>query len=144
MRNEALIPWLRRIIAGNLPVDAEIARLRQELEWANARADKAERDLESARNQWGYQRLTERVQMTEHDLKVWPEFWSALESGDKTFELRFDDRGFCAGDILLLREWSKQTGYSGRELRKQVTYLLAGKPWLADNYVCMGLRKESK
>jgi hypothetical protein len=45
---EALIPWLRRIIAGNLPVDAEIARLRQELEWANARADKAERYLELA------------------------------------------------------------------------------------------------
>jgi hypothetical protein len=45
---EALIPWLRRIIAGILPVDAEIARLQRELEWANARADKAERDLELA------------------------------------------------------------------------------------------------
>ncbi len=45
---EGLIPWLRRIIAGNLPTDAEIVRLRQELEWANARADKAERDLERA------------------------------------------------------------------------------------------------
>jgi hypothetical protein len=39
---EGLIPWLRRVIAGNPTVDAEIARLRQELEWANARADKAE------------------------------------------------------------------------------------------------------
>ena len=41
---EGLIPWLRRVIAGNPPVDAEIVRLRQELEWANARADMAERD----------------------------------------------------------------------------------------------------
>jgi hypothetical protein len=47
---EGLLPWLRRMIAGNPPVDAEIARLRQELEWANARADKAERDLEQACN----------------------------------------------------------------------------------------------
>lgn len=45
---EGLIPWLRRVIAGNLPVEAEVARLRQELEWANARADRAERDSERA------------------------------------------------------------------------------------------------
>ncbi len=45
---KGLIPWLRRVIAGNLPVDADVARLRQELERANARADQAERDLERA------------------------------------------------------------------------------------------------
>jgi hypothetical protein len=45
---EGLIPWLRRIIAGNPPVAAEIIRLRQELEWANARADAAERDRDQA------------------------------------------------------------------------------------------------
>ena len=51
--------------------------------------------------------------MAEHELKVWPEFWPALASGEKTFELRKDDRGFRAGDILWLREWSKAAGYTG-------------------------------
>ena len=45
---EGLLPWLRRVIAGNPPVAIEIIRLRQELEWANARADKAERELDQA------------------------------------------------------------------------------------------------
>lgn len=40
---EGLIPWLRRRIAGSLPVDREVARLRQELISANDRADCAER-----------------------------------------------------------------------------------------------------
>lgn len=89
----------------------------------------------------GYAHLpTCQRQTTEHDLKVWPEFWPALESGEKTFEIRYNDREFRVGDTLLFREWSMVTGYSGRELRKRVTYLLAAPPWLADNYVCMGLQ----
>ena len=76
--------------------------------------------------------------MAEHELKVWPEFWPALASGEKTFELRKDDRGFRAGDILWLREWSKAAGYTGREMRRRVTYLLGG--WgLERDYVCMAL-----
>lgn len=76
----------------------------------------------------------------EHDLKVWPEFWDMLASGDKPFELRKDDRGFRAGDILLLREWSERGGYSGRQLRKVVSCIVAGLPWLRENMVCMGLQ----
>jgi hypothetical protein len=29
-----------------------------------------------------------------HELKMWPEFFKHVWSGDKTFELRVDDRGF--------------------------------------------------
>jgi hypothetical protein len=76
----------------------------------------------------------------EHDLKVWPEFWDMLASGDKPFELRKDDRGFRAGDTLLLREWSKRDGYSGRQLSKIVTCIVAGLPWLREGMVCMGLQ----
>jgi hypothetical protein len=36
------------IAAEQLAQNAEVARLRQELEWANARADQAERDLDAA------------------------------------------------------------------------------------------------
>lgn len=76
----------------------------------------------------------------EHDLKVWPEFFDPLESGIKTFELRRDDRGFRVGDVLLLREWSRSAGYSGRQLRRRVSYLICGPGFgLAPDFVCMGL-----
>lgn len=85
--------------------------------------------------------------MTEHDLKCWPEFYRVLESGEKTFELRKDDRCFRVGDRLLLREW-KRLGlakdgepvgeYTGRQLEKRVTYLLSG-IGLEKDWVCMAL-----
>lgn len=35
-----------------------------------------------------------------HIIKAWPEFWDALADGRKTFEIRYNDRGYAAGDIL--------------------------------------------
>lgn len=77
----------------------------------------------------------------EHELKCWPEFYRHLVSGEKTFEARKDDRGFHAGDVLRLREWSKEGGYTGREMRRTVTYVLGGLPYLQPGYVVMGLSR---
>jgi hypothetical protein len=38
-----------------------------------------------------------------HELKVWPDYFPRLADGSKTFEIRKDDRGFQAGDELVLR-----------------------------------------
>lgn len=58
----------------------------------------------------------------EHELKCWPEPFGQLASGIKTAEFRLDDRGFRAGDSLLLREWSPfSEKYSGRCLYALVT-----------------------
>lgn len=75
-----------------------------------------------------------------HELKVLPQFWSAIESGEKTFELRFDDRAYRSGDILFLREWSSPDGYTGKQGEFLVTYLVAGLPWLAKDHVCMAIK----
>jgi hypothetical protein len=76
-----------------------------------------------------------------HELKVWPEFYTRLVSGEKRFELRKDDRGFHGGDVLYLREWSKDTSYSGREMFARVTYLLGGEwPGLMAGYVVMSIQ----
>lgn len=37
-----------------------------------------------------------------HKLKTWPTYWDAIESGEKTFEVRRNDRGFQTGDIVEL------------------------------------------
>lgn len=76
-----------------------------------------------------------------HELKCWPDFFRPIVSGEKSFELRYDDRGFRAGDILRLREWlPRQKRYTGREAWRLVTYVLAGRPWLEKGYIALGLR----
>jgi hypothetical protein len=65
--------------------------------------------------------------MKTHELKSWPDFFEPVMSGEKTFELRVDDRHFAVGDVLHLREWDDRTGkYTGRSVKKRVTYKLDG------------------
>lgn len=63
--------------------------------------------------------------MAQHELKTWPEFFSALVDMRKQFEVRRDDREFHVGDTLLLREYNPVTEtYTGKELARHVTYIL--------------------
>lgn len=66
--------------------------------------------------------------MATHDLRVRPRFFEELWAGNKTFEIRKDDRGFQRGDALLLREYDISVGegddcYTGREVEAQVVYI---------------------
>jgi Domain of unknown function (DUF3850) len=62
--------------------------------------------------------------VTEHELKSWPMFFEPVLRREKTFEIRFNDRGYKVGDTLLLREWDPNTKkYSGREVRRRVLYV---------------------
>lgn len=82
---------------------------------------------------------------TLHELKTWPEFFAAVASGEKTFELRSDDRQFRSGDTLLLREFYPSTEtYSGAELRCAVTYVLRGPAWgLEKGYAILALDRRA-
>ena len=37
---------------------------------------------------------------THHDLKISPKYYRDIESNEKTFEVRFNDRDFKVGDIV--------------------------------------------
>ena len=75
-----------------------------------------------------------------HDLKTWPEYFSAMRLGIKKFELRANDRNFKIGDILKLEEWSPDTGkYTGRFMLVRVTYLIQGAFGLPDNVCVMSI-----
>jgi Domain of unknown function (DUF3850) len=62
-----------------------------------------------------------------HELKTWEPWFAAMASGEKCFELRKNDRGFMAGHELLLCEYDSQSQtYSGRTLRRKITFVLEG------------------
>jgi hypothetical protein len=65
--------------------------------------------------------------MADHELKVWPEYFSAIKRGDKPFEIRKDDRGYLEGDTLLLREYYPGPDkYSGDEILARVSFCIYG------------------
>lgn len=60
-----------------------------------------------------------------HRLKTWKRFFAQLESGEKTFELREDDRGIKVGDVLEVVEVAALTRVeTGRVLYRIVTHVL--------------------
>jgi hypothetical protein len=69
----------------------------------------------------------------QHELKSWPEFFAPLFSGEKTAELRLNDRDYKAGDVLIFREWEPgppqarwEGRYTGRECYRVVSHVLQG------------------
>lgn len=89
---------------------------------------------------------------TTHVLKTWPDPFQAIWSGVKTYEIRKNDRGFCIGDFLTLREWQpedplhlKIEGYSGREMKARIVYMTPGGTWGLPVDMCvLGIRLLTK
>jgi hypothetical protein len=88
----------------------------------------------------GAARIITRV----HELKTWPPFFQAIVDGEKSFELRKDDRGFEVGDILVLKEFDPHKGcgeYTWRDTTRVVIYKLAGGQFsgIEKDYCILGL-----
>lgn len=70
-----------------------------------------------------------------HELKILPEFFEAVTSGRKQFEIRKNDRDFKVGDQLILREYKKYIkhelpgitrptfSYTGDSYKAEITYI---------------------
>jgi hypothetical protein len=83
-----------------------------------------------------------------HELKTWPDPFAAVLDGTKTHEIRVADRPYAVGDVLHLREWDPATawmttaGYTGREVRVEVTYLTTGGSWgMPEDRCVMSIRR---
>ena len=75
-----------------------------------------------------------------HYLKILTNFYQDIESGKKNFEVRFNDRDFKVYDMLYLQEFIPPSTYTGREIRKEVTYVLDNPDYCKEGYVVLGLK----
>ena len=67
--------------------------------------------------------------MPQINKKIWPEYFEAILSGKKKFELRLADFDVQEGDTLVLEEWDlEKKEYTGRKIEKIVTSVLKFKP----------------
>ena len=58
--------------------------------------------------------------MSEIRKKIWPEFFDAIQKGEKKFELRLADFDLKEGDVLVLEEFDPETRkYTGRKITKK-------------------------
>ena len=84
----------------------------------------------------------------EHVLKTDSVVFQDVLDGNKTFEIRFNDRDYQVGDLVILKE-TEFTGeqmksgqplvYTGREIQKRISYVLSGYG-LHEGWVILGIQ----
>lgn len=84
-----------------------------------------------------------------HVRKCKPEYFEALRTGAKTFELRReqpDEAAFAVGDFLALNEFAsgrhsdERDKYTGNCLLFEISYVLRDAQLLGENVAALGLR----
>lgn len=74
-----------------------------------------------------------------HYLKILPEYFTAVDEGIKTFEIRFNDRNYQVGDILHLNEFCDGE-YTGRETTREVCYIIDNPEYCKEGFVVLGIK----
>ena len=73
-----------------------------------------------------------------HFIKILPEWYKAVERGEKTFEVRFNDRNYQTYDYLHMQEWVNGV-YTGREIIAEVIYILNDPKFCKKGFVIMSI-----
>lgn len=82
----------------------------------------------------------------EHRVKIQQEFADAVMSGEKTFEIRMNDRGYQKGDLIrfqVMDGYISNTSHSLNDKVYEITYVLSG--WgLCDGYVGLAIKEKKQ
>ena len=81
-----------------------------------------------------------------HVLKIEKEFAEAVLSGDKNFEVRYNDRGYQKGDrvgFIAVNKGMEQFYNPLQDKEYRITYVLSG-GGLKDGYVVFGIKEEGE
>lgn len=71
-----------------------------------------------------------------HELKILPQYFSEVISGNKRFEIRKNDRNFKEGDSVKLREFNGKD-YTGHYIKARIGYVLNGGSYGLDKDYCV-------
>jgi hypothetical protein len=63
------------------------------------------------------------MKLASHELKILPEYFKAVVAGTKKFEIRNNDRDYHEGDLVVLREWGPDFGYTGYVITKKIGFI---------------------
>lgn len=74
-----------------------------------------------------------------HELKIYPNFFKAVISGEKTFEVRKNDRQFKAGDMLALNEYDWNF-YTGNSCLVYVDFVMNNPEYVKEGMVIMSIK----
>ncbi|MGX2947003.1 DUF3850 domain-containing protein [Enterococcus alishanensis] len=79
-----------------------------------------------------------------HDLKIDPKYFTDLELGSKTFEIRKDDRPYKVNDMLLLQAFNSSSNeYSGATAFASIVGIFgreeSEKVYVKDGYVILSI-----
>jgi len=70
---------------------------------------------------------TDQQHARTHELKTWRPYFRMVALGQKSFEVRHDDRGYRTGDVVLLLEFDQlKNEFTGRGLRAVIGYIERG------------------
>lgn len=62
--------------------------------------------------------------MRTHELKIAPDYFTEVATGDKTFEIRYNDRGYQKGDIVHLKPYDCGWVEPYKGLKFEITYVI--------------------
>lgn len=74
----------------------------------------------------------------EHFLKIQPQYFEEVRNGNKSFEIRKNDRDFKVGDTLYLQEYNPlKQEYTGEVVKREITYITDYAQ--QENYIVMAI-----
>lgn len=83
-----------------------------------------------------------------HELKILKCFADAVVSGDKTFECRYNDRGYQKGDIIKFQTVSEEVlprfiTHEINDKQYEIAYVLSGFGGITDGWVVFSIKEIS-
>lgn len=80
-----------------------------------------------------------------HALKTEVDYFDLIEAGDKTFEVRKDDRPFKVDDEIVLQEWDATAKkYTGKEWRGTIAYILRDERFCKKGYCVLSIKPKEE
>lgn len=78
-----------------------------------------------------------------HEIKIQKEYAQAVYLGEKTFEVRINDRGYQKGDLIVFQVMDgalRDPTHPLNDMTFKITYVLGSFVGLAPNYVAFAIR----